>query len=273
MSNEDVKKADDDFLEWTFVLDYAEFGAKINLLAVTTLYEKALSLENDPERKSLCLSGQQMMFSSWEDFALLLQAFRKRKDFNLHLHRFMAREEQKQGSTDIPNIFKNYQSARQMLDELGFTSVNHRYLTRFLDISKAQFEADFREFANAVKIIGTSQHTHNETKNRLKHGKAVFEGDTSRPDMIDSIFYLKWVQSAGVWELERRWHLASLGQLKIAVIHVAKLYQRTLQLLWLFMLHYHRNEADKLRSILKEQGKLCAERVRALGINSKGLTH
>jgi len=273
MSNEATKKKSDDYLEWQFVLDYAEFGARINLLAVIPLLEKARSLDACPERKSLCLSGQQLMFSSWEDFALLLKAFQKRKVSSLHIHRFMAREEQKQGSTDIPNIFKNYQSARQTLDDLGFTSINHRYLTRYhIDISKAKFEADFREFADAVKKLGKFQSDHNEIKNRLKHGKGLFESDTARADMQDNIFYLRWVKSGNVWELERRWHLASLKQLEIAVIHIAKLYQHTLKLLWFFMLHYHRVEAAKLEKIMKRQWRSCVQQLRLLGIVSTGLT-
>src|ERR1044072_3693921 len=121
VNNKTIRVQVDDSLEWEFVLDYASFGLRINFESVCVLYEKALSIEDSIVRKSICLNGMQLMFSSWEDFALLLQALKKRKDEGLPIYQYLWREGQRQGSTDVPSIFKNYESERQMLDELGFT--------------------------------------------------------------------------------------------------------------------------------------------------------
>jgi hypothetical protein len=268
---EDPREKYGDMLEWQFVLDYAAFGLRINFEAVWVLYEKALSLTDIVLIKALCLSGMQLMFSSWEDFALLLQAFRKRKDEGLHIYRFLGREEQKEGSSDVPRVFKHYISARKMLDELGFTSINHRFLTRYyLDMSKAEFEANYRELANSVKLIGQYQQENNEIKNRLKHGKGIFEGDVER-NHPEWIAYVKWEKENGDWGLRPHWVDASLERLKIAVVHTAKLYQRSMELLWLFMLQYHPDHVQDCLKICTEQAKSCEKKVTALGIKSKGL--
>lgn len=268
---QDPREKYGDNLEWQFVLDYAAFSSRINFEAVVVLYERSLSLTDLIQKKSICLSGMQLMFSSWEDFALLLQAFRKRTDEGLHIYRFLGREEQKEGSSDIPRIFKHYTTARKMLDELGFTSVTFRSLTRnYLDISKAQFEARYRDFANTVKLIGQVQQENTEIKNRLKHGKGIFEGDVERKHP-ERITYIKWVKDDGEWKIHLHWFDASIDHLQTAVIHVAKIYQRTLELLWLFMLQYHPSHAQECLNVVMENSKSCEKKVTALGIKSKGL--
>src|SRR6266849_5799432 len=103
----------DDSFEFQFVMDYAEFGLRINFEAAAALYEKARTMEDLPQRKSICLAGLQFMFSSWEDFALLLLGFNKRKVGEPYLDQFLFAKGQKLGSSPIPSVFKNYQSARQ----------------------------------------------------------------------------------------------------------------------------------------------------------------
>jgi len=270
---QDPRQTHGDYLEWQFVLDYASFGMRINFEAVIVLYEKALSITDTIKQKSLCLSGMQLMFSSWEDFALLLQSFIRRKNEGLHLYRYLVGEQQKQGSSDVPSKFKRFTSAREMLDELGFTSVTYRFLSRYyLAMSKSEFESHFKEFARSVRGIGRDQQENNETKNILKHGKGVVEGDVHRTHP-ECIAYIKWVKEDGEWKLELQWVIASLEQLKVAVIHTAKLYERSMELLWLFMIQYHPNHAQELFRIYKEQVGSCVSRVKALGIKSKGLTY
>src|SRR5438067_1234178 len=107
-----VRAKDDDVIEWQFVIDYAEFALQMNFLAISALLEKARSINDPVRRKSVCLSGLQLLYSSYEDFAILLHAFRNRKD-GKHLHLTIRVEDQtKTGSTGVPRIFKHYESAR-----------------------------------------------------------------------------------------------------------------------------------------------------------------
>src|SRR5215208_6058471 len=112
---------DDELIEWQFVKDYAEFALQMNFLAIAAMLEKARSVSDPIKRKSICLSGLQLLYSSYEDFAILLHAFRNRIN-GRHLHLTIGVEDQsRMGSTAVPRIFKHYESARQMLDNFGFT--------------------------------------------------------------------------------------------------------------------------------------------------------
>lgn len=88
-----IRSRDDDVIEWQFVLDYALFALQMNFLAVTALLENARSVSEAVSRKSICLSGLQLVYSSYEDFAILLHAFRNRKE-GKHLHLTIGVEDQ-----------------------------------------------------------------------------------------------------------------------------------------------------------------------------------
>lgn len=279
----------DDSMEWQFVLDYVDFGLRINFESALVHYEKAITVETETLRKQISLSGMQFMFSSWEDFALLLQAFKKRKEEGLPIFQYLWRKGQKKGSSDVPSVFKNYVSARQMLDELGFTSINRRRITRYynsvsesnpkakhlgfldrsqtaytLSISTAKFEAIYQNLADNVRSIGKLQHQYNELKNRLKHGKGIIEGMVGKDDSNKIAYLIRNENTPNVWEAH--WVDVSLASLRNAVIQIAHLHRRSLELLWLFMLQYHQEHVEDYRKIWVGQVKSCQKKLAALGI-------
>lgn len=267
-----VRTKDDELIEWQFVKDYAEFALQMNFLAIAALLEKARSVSDLIKRKSICLSGLQLLYSSYEDFAILLHAFRNRIT-GKHLHLTIGVEDQgNTGSTAMPRIFKRYESARQMLDNFGFTSVTHEKLSQYLDITEEQLEDHYRDIANSIKGLGEYQGTVNDYKNKLKHGKPVLEGEVNR-DNPDHVLFLNWNEQGGKPVLEMHWVKASLEQLEVALIQVAKIYIHSLELLWLFMLHYYPDRADEfLHETMAKCSRECVEQVRALGLSSQGLT-
>ncbi|MCP9496756.1 MAG: hypothetical protein MSG64_20155 [Pyrinomonadaceae bacterium MAG19_C2-C3] len=268
VENKTVRK-DDDLIEWQFAVDYAEFALRINFLAITTLLEKARTFSDESRRKSICLSGLQLYSSSLEDFALLLQAF-KEPIKGKHIHLTLGIEKGSEGSSFVPSIFKHYESARQVLDNLGFTSLNYEKLATYLVITEQQLEDSFKDFANTITRIGEYQKTFNDWKNRLKHGKAVVENDISKPKP-DHVLFLKWIPVKEDWELHFHWVSASLGELESATTNVAKLYVRSVELLWYFMLHYYPEREDKFRDVMMKCSKECVEQVRDLGLPLRGL--
>ena len=65
----------------------------------------------------------------------------------------------------------------------------------------------------------------------------------------------------------------SLKQLEVATIQVAKVYIRSLEFLWLFMLQYYPDNSEEfLNEILVKCSKECIKQVRELGLSSQGLT-
>jgi hypothetical protein len=285
-----IKVNDDESLEWQFVLGYADFAGRMGFEAITAIYERAVTTEDLRVSKSLRLSGMQYLFGSWEDFALLLLAFKRRKTDGLPIHRSLWLKGEKEGSTDVPSVFKNFVSARQMLDELGFTEINQRSLRKyylgiskglskahyrtFLDpsvlpyrrsISNNQMERIFNSFSDQVRMIGKSQRKFNELKNLLKHGKGVIEG-VKGCENSDHVAFLSKTQNEGALEL--RWVNVSLQRLKRAVAEIAQVYEASLQLLWLFMLQYHREHVEEYRKIYVEQATSCEKRLSLLGITS-----
>jgi hypothetical protein len=267
-----IRAKDDELIEWQFIKDYSEFALKMNFLATVVLLEKARSAANLIERKSLCLTGLQMLYSSYEDFAILLHAFRNRIT-GKHLHLTIGVEDQKgTGSTGMPKIFKKYESARQMLDNFGFTSVTYEKLSRYLDITEEQLEEHYRDIANSIKGLGGYQEQINDYKNKLKHGKPVIEGEVNRKNP-DHVLFLRWNERDGNPVLERHWVEASVEQLENALIQIAKIYIRSLELLWLFMLHYYPSRADVFASAtMLRCSEECVGQVRTLGLSSQGLT-
>ena len=261
------KFKDDNILERQFIFDYATFGAKINLNAIVTLLEKARNSENFSIKKGLCLSGMQLLFSSYEDFSLLLHSFQRKKNENKHIHLSLGVEKHsRQGSTLVPKVFKKYGSYRQILDELGFVSVTYESLKNYLNISEQELEEHFRDFANSIKQIGKYQDDYNDLKNRLKHGKAIFECD-DKCEKQDQIIYLIWDEVKKNLELKRNVFEASIDQLEIATTQVAKIYLRQLELLWLFILQYYNDYADKFLKIMNKEFHHWVRQVDGLGIN------
>lgn len=263
---------DDEVIEWQFVKDYGEFALQMNFLACAALLEKARTIESPIKRKNVCLTGLQFLYSSYEDFAILLHAFRSRIG-GKHLHLSIGVEDQpRAGSTDMPRIFKHYESARQMLDNFGFTSVTHERLSKYLNVTEQQIEEHYRDIANSIKGLGDYQGTVNGYKNKLKHGKPVVEGDVNRKNP-DHVLFLRWAEENGNPVLELHWLTVTVQQLEMALIQIAKIYIRSLELLWLFMLHYYPDHADQfLQETMVACGRDAVEQVRALGLDSKGLT-
>ena len=149
-STEQIRMKDDALIEGQFVSDYSEFAMRMNFYAVTALLEKARAISDHMEQKSICLSGLQLRYSSYEDFALLLHAF-KNKINGKHLHLTIGVEDQtRKGSTSFPRIFKHFQSAREMLDNFGFTSITHESLSPY-KITEEQIEERFRNVAESIK--------------------------------------------------------------------------------------------------------------------------
>lgn len=267
-----ITKKDDDLIEWQFVTDYSDFALRMNFFVIVSLLEKARSVSDPIERKSICLSGLQLLYSSYEDFAILLHAFRNRMK-GKHLHLTIGIEDQpRSGSSAMPRIFKRYQSTRQMLDSFGFTSITHEKLSAYLNITGAQLEDHYQDIADSIKGMGDYQGTFNEYKNKLKHGKPVIESVQNRGDP-DSVVFLRWTEKDAKPILEFHWIESSLEQLEVATIQVAKIYIRSLEFLWLFMLHYYLDHADKyLYETMAKCTKETVDRVRGLGLKSQGLT-
>src|SRR5437868_3493545 len=88
IQTEEYDRANDDAkIESQFLTDYLVFGLQINWNCIRTLLEQARkAADGSLVQKSLCVSGLQVMYSSWEDFALLLHAIRARKESNKALH-------------------------------------------------------------------------------------------------------------------------------------------------------------------------------------------
>jgi len=267
-----VRVENDELIEWEFVSDYAEFALQMNFLAITTMLEKARDVTDPAKRKSICLSGLQYLYSSYEDFAILLHAFRERIG-GRHLHLTIGVEDQnRRGGTVVPKILKHYESARQVLDNFGFTSVTYGRLSPYLDVTEEGFEDHYRDIADSIKGLSEYAGSINDYKNKLKHGKPVLEGEIDKK-MLDHVLFLRWDGKGEAPVLELHWLTVTLEQLEKATIQVAKIYTRSLEFLWQFMLHYYPDRADKYlrETMIKCSGEV-GEQMRALGLNSQGLT-
>jgi len=267
-----VRTRDDDVVELPFVRGYAKFALRMNFRAIVALLKEARLVSDPSERKSICLSGLQLLHSSYEDFAILLHAFRNRIT-GKHLHLTIGVGDQSRtGSTAMPQIFKHYQSARQMLDNFGFDSLTHEKLSQCFNITEEELEDHYRDIANSIKGLGEYQGTSNDYKNKLKHGKPVLEDALSKPNP-DHVLFPRWTEHGGKPVLERNWVNASLKQLEVATILVAKTYITSLDFLGLFVLHYYPEYADEfLHKTIAKCRTECVDQVRALGLQSQGLT-
>jgi hypothetical protein len=266
---------DDAKIESQFLADYLVFGLQINWNCIRTLVEHARKAPNGSLlQKSLCVSGLQVMYSSWEDFALLLHAIRARKESNKALHCTLgADKDSREGSAFMPKVYKRFRSSREVLDDLGFSSISLERLREFgIDMTQAELDSSLQEFAASIKGLGDYQTQYNDIKNRLKHGKGVigdYQEDRHKADFITA---LDWHNNNGSWELTLTHHSASLQQLEIAAIHVAKLLIRSLDLLMFYAIQNYPEELKTLPRTIKKEGLRCAEEARGLGLNSPGLT-
>jgi hypothetical protein len=262
---------DNDLIEWQFVNDYAGFALRMNFLAIVTFLEKARFLSDPVERKSICLSGLQLLYGSYEDFAILLQAFRNRIS-GRHLHLSIGAEDKsRKGSTVLPKIFKRFESVRQMLDNFGFTSLTPQELSQCLNIRGDRLEEHWLNIADSIRDLGDYQGRVNDQKNKLKHGKPVFQEAAPGMDP-DHVVFFRWDESSGTPVLELRRLNASINQLEVATIQVAKIYLKSLDFLWLFMKHYHPEHVDEFLETATRCYSHCVDVVRDLGLGSNGLT-
>ena len=240
---------DNDYIEGEFLLDYISFGLRVNLRAIEPLIESAQGTVDESLRKSLCISGTQLLFSSYEDFALLLHAIRLKAKRNQHFHISLeADKSNKLGRATVPRLFKKYTSAREMLDSFGFSSISYEtYRVGSPNFSREQYEARFLDLANSVKQIGEYQESYKKIKNRLKHGKAIFEKtEGSNPNHI---IFFDWEETEGINQLNANHMDVSLEQFKVALIHIKKMYVHSLELLWLFMIQYHPLMAEEFEKL------------------------
>jgi len=267
-----MRRRDDDLIERQFVEDYSKFALQMNFLAIIALLEKARSISDPIKRKSICLTGLQLLCSSYEDLAILLHALLEKKD-GRHLHLTLGVENQgKLGSTLMPRIFKRFESVQQMLDNFGFTSITKEMLSQYIDISEDILKEHFQEIADGVRGLSEYQSRLKDYKNKLKHGKPVIESIEGKK-APDYVVFLKWRDDDGKAVLEMHFLEASIRQLETATIQVAKIYIQSLGLLWLFMLQYYPNHSEKyLNEILVKYSQACIDQVKALGLKSQGLT-
>ncbi len=268
---EQIRMEDDSRIEGQFVTDYSEFAMRMNFYAISALLEKARTISDHIEQKSICLSGLQLRYSSYEDFALLLHAIRKKIDGkNLHLT-IGVEDQPRQGSATIPRILKHFTSTREMLDNFGFSSITHDILSAY-EITEDQIEEHLRDVADSIKGMGNEKDSFNDYKNKLKHGKPVVESITGR-GAPDHVVFLRWTEKDEVPILELHWLPASLEHLEVATIQIAKIYIVSLELLWLFMMQYYPDLAGNyLNNTVLKCIDDTVERVRSLGLKSKGLT-
>lgn len=266
---------DDAKIESQFITDYLIFGLQINWNCIRTLLEQARKVPKASLlKKSLCVSGLQVMYSSWEDFALLLHAIRARKESNKALHCTLgADKDSREGSTFMPKIYKRFRSSREVLDDLGFSNITLDRLREYgIEMNQAELDLSLQEFAASIKGLGDYQTHYNDIKNRLKHGKGVIGDYREDPKKADFITALDWHHNDGVWELTLSHHSASLQQLEIAAIHVGKLLIRSLDLLMFYAIQNHPEELKTLPRTIKKEGLRCASDASNLGLKSQGLT-
>ena len=234
------KERDDDYIESQFLFDYSAFGLRVNLRAIESLYEQASNTDDILLQKSLCISGMQFMFSSYEDLALLLHGVLKKKNDKIHLHLSLEYDKRnKGGSAFVPKIFKRYTSAKELLDRVGLSSITlETYNEMVGEVTEQQYEDHFQDLAESIKQIGEYQVTFNIVKNRLKHGKAIF-GEEATGELSKFVTYYSWDDAQKFNRLDANHLDVSIEQFQIALIHVKKIYTHSIEILWLFVIQYH----------------------------------
>lgn len=258
-----------DEMELAFIEDFVQFGARISLSSALATFTPGAVFSIEQKRRAAAILQQ--LFTALEDFAVLLTAMIKRKSGS-HLHLLMSFPGT-QGTTNYPAVLKKpVISAKNLLGELGFTTVTVEKLRRVgYEIAEADLDAAFSDFGESIKQLGEYVDAFNHSKNRLKHGKAVFGiiFDLATTEDIANLEYKKQRQSLGLATTS-----ASAEQVQVAIIFIAKLAKMALELLTMFVAHYHSEDAaEKLAYLVKDQYDEIVESVKAAGLTSKGLTY
>jgi hypothetical protein len=260
---------DDEKLEREYIGDYVSSGLLVNFRSLVVLLRAARESKDELDQKSICLSAWQNLLSSYEDFAMLLWAMIRRKA-GKHLHHGLGFEKSAdEGSTNVPSRLKKYDSPAEFLNTIGFDSLSLEALNGFgFDIPDEQTFANYyQDFAFGVREIGKYQSDYNDLKNRLKHGKAII---SSGENEITFVTWNDKAQPAG-WD---RTHIeTTIRQIEIAVIQTAKIYNKSLDFLCSFMMHYHAQHAQSFIQLTQERFEWCVQKVKELGLESGGLTN
>jgi hypothetical protein len=256
----------DDQMEAELLHDYAQFAAHLNIDAILTLLQRAAATTDASERKRLCTAGLHLLYISFEDFAILLHAILKRKE-GTYLQLTLSGEGQNLGSTSFPNKLKKPGPANELFEELGLTTITADTLQPLgYDITEDTLNDCFSDFAASIKYLATSADEYNAFKNRIKHGKGIF-GVTFGLTATDDVAHIEYNKDGTHWVKTT----ASIQQLQVATITVAKLAVRALDLLSLFMAHYHSDRAPDFVHLAKDHGDAISEQIKTAGLQTKGL--
>lgn len=181
---------DDARIEPQFISDYVIFGLQINWNCIRAILTAARQAPKESLlQKSLCVSGLQVMYSSWEDYAQLLCALRAKKEKYKALHCTLgADDEGREGSAFVPRIYKRFRSSREVLDDLGFTRITIDELRKHnIEEDQKGLDSSLQEFAESMRSLGEYQTQYNDIKNRLKHGKGVLGDYRDNAKKVDWI--------------------------------------------------------------------------------------
>jgi len=248
------RKYYDDIIEPEFVLNYSEFALQINLNSSIALLEKACICQDSIEKKCLCLNGIQLHYNSLEDFSILLHAFiNKKKGIQLHLT-IGVEQKNKKGTTFVPQKMKAFNSIQNVIDILGFDNIDINTILDQTKFKRDDLERYFQEIVDSVKNIGRYQEQINDSKNSMKHGKALLN------EHNDFVSFIKWKKIQNKDRLDKGWLDVSIEELRKAAIQVAKIYKQSVDLLWLFILNYYPDREPLFRSkVIDVQTSKCDE--------------
>jgi hypothetical protein len=263
--------ATEEEIEEDFLADYVRFAAQINAQTIIPLLHAIRSERDDRRRKMLCTACLQLLVTSIEDFAGLLQAIVRRKNGAL-LHVTLT-EGQGQGATAYPHTLKRPASAAELMEEVGFTTVSVDRLRELgYEITPETFNDPFADFAESVKNLADYAERYNDVKNRLKHGKCVF-GLAFALGTGDDIGNIETRTINGHTSRGLAKTTVSVEQAEVASILVCKIVIVSLDLLALFAVHYHPAFSEEFVHDVRDEGQRIATLARAAGLNSKGLTN
>jgi hypothetical protein len=267
MDEQAFMTATNEQLEHDFIEDYAGFAAQINPRTITTLVREATAAKDPTGVKLLATAGLQLVYTSIEDFAVLLQAIIQRKN-DSYLHHAMS-ETKQQGATSYPKILKKGNNAA-VLDELGL-SIDVATLQKLgYDITDETFDQAFSDFGASIKALATDAQNVNTLKNRLKHGKAIFGSAYGLQGTYD-IGHLQTETVDGHDSLGMITTQASLEQLRQAAIKIYKISIRSIDLLCFVTIHYHPATAQAQIIKLRDAGKNITAMATSAGISAPGL--
>jgi hypothetical protein len=263
--------ATEEEIEEDFVADYIRFGAQINAQTIITLLGSIREERDEARRKMLCTACLQLFVTSVEDFAGLLQAIVRRKTGAL-LHVTLT-EGQGRGATAYPGTLKRPASATELMEEVGFSTVNvDRLHALGYEITPETFNDPFADFAESIRNLADYADRYNDVKNRLKHGKCVFSHAFGLA-ATDDIGNIETRTIDGHTSRGLAKTTVSVEQAEVASVLVCKIVIVSLDLLALFAVHYHAAFAEGFVHDVRDEGKSIASLARAAGLKSKGLTN